>query len=252
MGITGVAQAEYGVLKLLEFRRFPATQEFNESDGVIGRIALALSADDHRQQPFFGEFTQRVGIGSQQADSKTLGLCFACQCFGLAFGVTGLAAIHDTQALNGWNLVRDGMQGVSAGVVLSVLSGLCYGVTGVFIRKAVRSQMPVEATLFLFSAVGFLVLCPLSLLLMPIRSIADTSPMEWMTIVVAGVFNALGFFAITHAMRQMTISRANVINASQNAMCAIGAVLVFGESLAIPGLIGIGLTIAGLLVLDRR
>lgn len=146
---------------------------------------------------------------------------------------------------------RKGPLSVSAGVAMSILSGLCYGVTGVFIRKAVRSQMPVEATLFLFSAAGFLVLCPLSLLLMPVRTIADSSAAEWLTIAIAGIFNALGFFAITHAMRYMTISRANVINASQNAMCAVGAMILFGESLAITGLIGIGLTIAGLLVLDR-
>ncbi|RLT06236.1 MAG: EamA/RhaT family transporter, partial [Planctomycetota bacterium] len=69
---------------------------------------------------------------------------------------------------------------------------------------------------------------------------------------IAGIFNAAGFYAITHAMRHLTISRANVINASQNALCAVGAVLIFNESLSIFGLVGIGLTIAGLLTLDRR
>lgn len=142
--------------------------------------------------------------------------------------------------------------GVAAGVALSMLSGLCYGVTGVFIRKAVRSHMPVAATLFLFSAAGFLILCPGSLLLLPLDDIARTTPTEWVTIATAGIFNAIGFFAITHAMRTLTISRANVINASQNALCAIGAVLVFSESLAPLALLGIGLTISGLLVLDRR
>jgi drug/metabolite transporter (DMT)-like permease len=141
---------------------------------------------------------------------------------------------------------------VVAGVALSILSGLCYGVTGVFIRKAVRSDLPVAATLFLFSAAGFLVLTPLSLLLLPSGAISGMTRGEWLTAATAGIFNAIGFFAITHAMRSLTISRANVINASQNAMCAIGAVLVFGESISAPGLLGIGLTIAGLLVLDRR
>ena len=147
---------------------------------------------------------------------------------------------------------RSSPMGVPTGVALSVLSGLCYGVTGVFIRKAVRSQMPVAATLFLFSAAGFLVLCPLSLCLMPWQTIAETTRWEWFTIAVAGTFNAIGFFAITHAMRYLTISRANVINASQNAMCAIGAVVVFRETLSPIGLLGIGLTIAGLLALDRK
>ena len=142
--------------------------------------------------------------------------------------------------------------GTATGVALAVISGLAYGITGVYIRKAVRSQMPVAATLFLFSAAGFLMLCPLSICLLPPHTIAATTPAEWATIAIAGIFNALGFYAITHAMRHLTISRANVINASQNALCAVGAVMIFGESLSIFGLIGIGMTIAGLLTLDRR
>ncbi|MFM7055666.1 MAG: EamA family transporter [Planctomycetota bacterium] len=138
------------------------------------------------------------------------------------------------------------------GVVLSVVSGLCYGVSGVFIRRAVRSQMPVAATLFLFSTAGFLLLCPASLLMLPISAITNTTASEWITIAIAGIFNAIGFFAITHAMRTLTISRANVINASQNAMCAVGAMVIFSEPLSPIGLVGIGLTITGLLVLDRR
>ncbi len=142
--------------------------------------------------------------------------------------------------------------GTVTGITLAVVSGLSYGITGVYIRKAVRSQMPVAATLFLFSAAGFLMLCPLSLSLLPGRTIAATTPREWTMIAIAGTFNALGFFAITHAMRHLTISRANVINASQNALCAVGAVMIFGESLSAFALLGIGLTIAGLLTLDRK
>ncbi|MFM7865439.1 MAG: EamA family transporter, partial [Planctomycetaceae bacterium] len=117
--------------------------------------------------------------------------------------------------------------GVTIGVLLSIISGLCYGITGVYIRKAVRSHMPVAATLFLFSSAGFLILVPGSLLILPLSEISATSPEDWATIAIAGTFNAIGFFALTHAMRFLTISRANVINASQNAMCAVGAVTLF-------------------------
>ena len=142
--------------------------------------------------------------------------------------------------------------GVTVGVLLSIVSELCYGITGVFIRKAVRSHMPVAATLFLFSAAGFLILVPGSLLLLPLAEITRTSPEDWITIAIAGTFNAIGFFAITHAMRFLTISRANVINASQNAMCAVGAVTLFNEQLSWTAMAGICLTITGLLTLDRR
>jgi len=142
--------------------------------------------------------------------------------------------------------------GVTIGVLLSIISGLCYGITGVYIRKAVRSHMPVAATLFLFSSAGFLILVPGSLLILPLSEISSTSPEDWATIAIAGTFNAIGFFAITHAMRFLTISRANVINASQNAMCAVGAVTLFNEQLSYTATAGICLTIAGLLTLDRR
>jgi len=142
--------------------------------------------------------------------------------------------------------------GTATGVALAMISGLAYGITGVYIRKAVRSQMPVAATLFLFSAAGFLVLCPLSLTLLSVSTIAATTRQEWAMISTAGIFNAIGFFAITHAMRHLTISRTNVINASQNAFCAIGAVIVFGETLSSFGFLGIALTITGLLTLDRK
>lgn len=141
---------------------------------------------------------------------------------------------------------------VPVGVALSMFSGICYGVTGVYIRRAVRSHMRVEATLFIFSAAGFLVLCPISLCLLPFSTITTITPKEWLTIATAGTFNAIGFYAITHAMRFLTISRANVINASQNALCAVGAVLLFGEQMSLTGIIGFTLTIAGLLALDRR
>jgi drug/metabolite transporter, DME family len=155
-------------------------------------------------------------------------------------------------ALSATTLPADDDWGTATGVALAMTAGLAYGITGVYIRKAVRSQMPVAATLFLFSAAGFLVLCPLSLTLLPLSTIAATTEQEWAMIAAAGIFNAIGFFAITHAMRHLTISRTNVINASQNALCAVGAVIVFGESLSAFGLLGIGLTIAGLLTLDRK
>lgn len=142
--------------------------------------------------------------------------------------------------------------GSVAGITIAVISGLSYGITGVYIRRAVRSQMPVATTLFLFSAAGFLMLCPLSLSFLPLANIVAITPREWTMIATAGVFNALGFYAITHAMRHLTISRANVINASQNALCAVGAVVIFDESLSTYAVLGIGLTIAGLLTLDRK
>lgn len=145
--------------------------------------------------------------------------------------------------------LADSVLSVLPGVTAAVISGLSYGVSGVYIRYAVRSKMPIAGTLFLFSGAGFLTLCPASLTQLSTTEILQISWPEWQTIIVAGTFNALGFFSITTAMKHLNISRANVINASQNAMCAAGAVLVFGEPVSTAALVGIVLTIGGLLLL---
>ena len=47
----------------------------------------------------------------------------------------------------------------------------------------------------------------------------------------------------------MDVNRMNVINASQNVMCAVGAVVLIQEKLSGFVLVGIALTIAGLSLL---
>ncbi len=139
---------------------------------------------------------------------------------------------------------------VGLGVIVALLSGLSYGLCGVVIRRVVRGQVPVATTLFVFSLTGLLTLCPISGWQLGASGLKAISSMDWFYMLLAGTFNAIGFFAITYAYRLMNISRANVVNASQNAMCAAGAWLIFQEDLSGWALIGIGLTIIGLIILD--
>ncbi len=141
---------------------------------------------------------------------------------------------------------------VTFGIVIALISGLSYGLCGVVIRRVVRNKLPIEITLVVFSVTGLLTLCPISLYQLGLSSITATSVADWWAILAAGTFNAVGFFAITHALRFLTISRANVVNASQNAMCAVGAFVFFAEPISTSAMIGIGLTIVGLLTLDRK
>lgn len=155
-------------------------------------------------------------------------------------------ATQTTDAIVSSNLISP----VTLGVIVALFSGLSYGLCGVVIRRVVRGQVPVATTLFVFSLTGLLTLCPISLAQLGFDGIFRISTEDWAYILTAGTFNALGFFAITYAYRLMNISRANVVNASQNAMCAAGAWLFFQEPLTAWALIGIGLTIIGLIILD--
>jgi drug/metabolite transporter (DMT)-like permease len=68
---------------------------------------------------------------------------------------------------------------------------------------------------------------------------------------LAGLFTAAAFFALTSAMRHITIVRANLLNASQISLTSLAGVLLFGEPFGRGMVVGTVLTVAGLLLMDR-
>jgi len=62
--------------------------------------------------------------------------------------------------------------------------------------------------------------------------------------------NAVAFFAVAGSLKRSPVTFLNILNGSQNAMCAIGGVLLFQEPLTRPLIIGCGLTIVGILLVD--
>ena len=67
----------------------------------------------------------------------------------------------------------------------------------------------------------------------------------------AGVFNLIGFLAIIHGLQRTTVVHANVVSASQVAMAAVAGMALFHEPPNPWLLLGVGLTIAGILRFDR-
>ncbi|MCH2211660.1 MAG: EamA family transporter [Fuerstiella sp.] len=142
--------------------------------------------------------------------------------------------------------------GILTGISAAVLSGCSYGAVGVLIRRFVRSELAVESILIVFSTVGGVLLATGAVFLSGWHVIQQATVCEWPILLAAGSANAIAFFAIAHALRVIDVNRLNVINASQNAVCAIGAVALFDEHLSLPAIIGIILTIVGLLALGRQ
>ncbi len=139
----------------------------------------------------------------------------------------------------------------AVGVGIAIVSGLSYGVNGVVIRRYVRDKLPVESTLVVFGTTGTVLLGMVGFTWMGVAELETVTAREWTMILVAGIFNAFAFFCVTHAFKLMSISRVNVINATQNAMCAVGAVLLFAEPMTGSMILGIALTMLGLMSLDR-
>ncbi|MCA9059815.1 MAG: DMT family transporter [Planctomycetaceae bacterium] len=138
------------------------------------------------------------------------------------------------------------------GVLVAVVSGTAYGINGAVIRGVVRNTISIEAMLLVYSTTGVVCLGGIGAFRMGVSRLTAIQADEWMMMAVAGVLNALAFYCITHALKLMNITRVNVINASQNAMCAIAAVVLFHEPQTLSLSLGIGLSIVGLIVLGRR
>lgn len=138
------------------------------------------------------------------------------------------------------------------GILMAVVSGLSYGINGVVIRKIARDSLPVESMLIIYSLTGLISFGILGPLMMGSERLSQIQPEEWTMMLLAGTFNAMAFFCVTHSLKLLNISQVNVINASQNAMCAIIAVAIFSEPVSMPLILGIGLSIVGLLALDRK
>lgn len=141
---------------------------------------------------------------------------------------------------------------VQFGIFMAIVSGLSYGVNGIVIRNLGQKKLSVPSMTVVYSSVGFVCLSSLGLSLLGFERIQRIPLSDWCIMLVAGSLNAIAFFAITNALKRLDISRVNVINASQNAMCALGAFLVFAEPMSALTVTGILLSIIGLVVLDRK
>ena len=95
--IAGIAQTEHGETQLRQRRRALAFDEFDQSAGVVRRVAVALGADDDGEEAFVLELAGLVGVGAQQAHRQAIGFELGGQRFGHAAGVAGLTAIDHGQ-----------------------------------------------------------------------------------------------------------------------------------------------------------
>lgn len=172
--------------------------------------------------------------------------------------VVAMAIMTVAIMLLSWAATLNATQQTSAhvvawfGVLMAIVSGLSYGVNGVVIRRVSRDLLPIESMLIIYSTTGLISLTAIGMVLLGPDRIAAITTAEWSMMLAAGICNAFAFFCITNALKLMNISQVNVINASQNAMCAMAAVLIFGEAVSTPLVVGIALSICGLFVLDRK
>ena len=114
-------------------------------------------------------------------------------------------------------------------IVFSGVSGLGYGFGGVSIRRAVTGTGTIASTIAPLATIG--IVGP-GLIAWNEMGPSGLAAVDWQmnaTLLLAGTFNAIGFFFAAAAMARLPLVRVNLINASQIAMCALGGVLFYGE-----------------------
>jgi DME family drug/metabolite transporter len=140
---------------------------------------------------------------------------------------------------------------VILGVGAACLAGAIYAVLTITIRHTVTGTAPLSAIVFITTLMGVLSLGPLSLYRLDTQHLLDSLPTHLPWMLAAGILNLIAFLGITKGLELTTVVRVNVLNASQVAMAAIAGMAIFGEHLTFWLVAGVGLTVLGVLMIDR-
>ena len=138
---------------------------------------------------------------------------------------------------------------IVAGVAAACLSGLAYAVLNVILRYGITRGAPLPTTLFTVSIAGMLALSLIAWLRIGAPGMLATTPHEWLLMLAAGLCNTAAFVSLTKSLQLTSVVWVNALNATQATMAAVAGVLIFDEPLSQWLAIGIGLTIAGLMLL---
>jgi drug/metabolite transporter (DMT)-like permease len=141
----------------------------------------------------------------------------------------------------------------SAGWVLLAIAvccgaGMIYSLLGIAIRWARLQGASVESTVFLVTLMGVVGLGPMLLLRpSPTPSLPIGPLFGWM--ILSGIGNLLGFATLTKGYQMTRVLYANMSNATQVAFGALAGVILFGEAVNVWLVLGVGLTLAGVLLM---
>lgn len=139
-----------------------------------------------------------------------------------------------------------------AGIAAPCLSGVAYAVLNITIRHNGRVGTPLATILTLVGVVGCISLGTLSFARLGWEGMRQTEQRDLLMMLGAGAWNALAFGALAKALHLTSVMLANGLNASQTAMAALAGIVFFGEAITWPLIIGVVLTMLGLMLMKGR
>jgi drug/metabolite transporter (DMT)-like permease len=134
-------------------------------------------------------------------------------------------------------------------VFWACLSGACFGLGGVAIRHSMTGAGTLAGTVAPIATVGAVVPPLIAAGLLGWNGLAAIEPGVHVSTLLAGTFNAVGFFAVSAAMARIPLTRVNLINSSQAALCAMAGIAWFGEPMNLWVVAGTVLTMVSFVIL---
>ena len=138
------------------------------------------------------------------------------------------------------------------GSLWAALSGLAYSFFGVTLRQTLQAGFQSSTLMLISGLTGTIVLWAYCYAVLGAVAIAQTTPRQWLLMCSAGILNFSAFVAITASLRLLPVVAVNLINASQVAMAAVAGIILFQEPITAQLVVGILLTLIGLVILAHR
>jgi drug/metabolite transporter (DMT)-like permease len=138
------------------------------------------------------------------------------------------------------------------GAIEACLAGLAYSALGISIRAALRQAVPLATPMIFVGVAGVVGLGSVVLVRHGWTIVAETTSHQWLMMLIAGMFNAGAFLALSQSLRSMPVIYVNVVNVLQVGLGAIVGVVYFAEPLTIWLICGLILLTLGLGLLSRQ
>ena len=130
-----------------------------------------------------------------------------------------------------------------------IISGVNYGFFGAVIKVVGNRGVSQPAIMTIISITGFLFLLVISAFNGAWEVHHNLEVGNLLQMILAGVCNAVAFVALVSAIKILSVTRYNLVNASQAALGAITGAVIFYEPVSGWMVGGIFLTVIGLLVM---
>jgi drug/metabolite transporter, DME family len=135
-----------------------------------------------------------------------------------------------------------------AGVVMQVVSGFSYGLYGVGLRRSLKSYST-PVVLGFMSSFGLLTLGAIGIGQIGWSGLTSIAASKWWVMIGLGIINATAFVLMAQALKRLSVTIVSLLGASQTAISAAAGPLIFREPFGGLLVVGVLLTVIGLVVL---